>query len=106
MSGKKRRALFTCGRCHKSYRNPLGHVCTVKTDYKRRSAKAKKDAAAAKRKARPQHPPPSACQDSDCQRAGCRGWREGHEDGRREGHDEGFEEGFAAGMAACPREHK
>lgn len=94
-------ASATCPRCHKPYGNPLTHTCTVRTDFKRRTAKAKKDAAAAKRKARPEHPRPSACRDPDCKRTGCAAWREGHEDGFAEGYDEGF----AEGVAACPREH-
>jgi hypothetical protein len=106
MSRKKRQPLFQCGRCHKRYSSPLGHTCTVKTDYKKRSAKAAREAAAAKRKTRPQHPPPSACQDGDCRRGACVAYREGREDGRREGREEGFEDGFKQGQNACSREHK
>ena len=70
----RRRALFHCGKCKKRYSNPLGHVCAVKTDYRRRSARAAKAAAKAKRdaaqKARPQHPRYSACRDQECMRVG------------------------------------
>jgi len=33
---KKRRALFTCGRCGKSYSSPLGHACTGGGDFAKR----------------------------------------------------------------------
>jgi len=99
-------ASATCPKCHKPYGNPLTHTCTVGTDFRRRTAKAKKDAAAAKRaaarKARPEHPRFSACRDADCKRAACVAYREGREDGFQDGYDEGFPDG----IAACPREHK
>jgi hypothetical protein len=102
---KARKPPFQCGRCHKRYRNPLGHVCTVKTDYKRRTKQAAKDAAAAKRKARPQHPPPSACPDTDCQRAACVAYKEGVGAGYAAGHEDGYQDGFADGRASCPGGH-
>ena len=105
MSARKRRALFHCGKCRKRYSNPLGHVCTVKTDYKRKSAKARKDEAAARRaaarKARPEHRY-TACRDEGCKRTGCLAYREG----RRDGYEDGYAEGFPDGLAACPRPHK
>jgi hypothetical protein len=61
------------------------------------SALHREDAAAAKKKARPEHPRPSACQDGDCKRAGCVAYREGREDG--------YERGFPDGVAACPLGH-
>lgn len=111
-----------CPTCHKPYGNPLTHTCTTRTDFKRRTAKARKDAAAAKRNARPEHPLPSACRDAHCKRAACAayrdgredGYRDGREDGREEGyraghsdgHREGYDQGFPDGIAACPRAHK
>ena len=86
-----------CQKCRKNMGNPLTHTCTTRTDFKRRTAKARKDAAAAKKKARPEHPRPSACQDGDCKRAGCVAYREGREDG--------YERGFPDGVAACPLGH-
>src|SRR2546430_13813778 len=97
MKLRPRKPPFQCGRCHKRYRNPLGHVCTTKTGYKKRSKQAAKDAAAAARKARPPHPPPAACRDADCQRAACVAYPEGRE--------YGYGEGFTDGLASCPREH-
>jgi hypothetical protein len=98
MKLKLRVPVFRCGRCRKRYRNPLGHVCTTRTDYKKRTTKARKEAAAVRRKARPPHPPPAACRDAECQRAGCAGFRAGRE--------YGYGEGFEDGIAACPREHR
>ena len=90
-----------CQKCRKDMGNPLTHTCTTRTDFKRRTAKAKKDAAAAKRKARPDHPRPSACQDGSCKRSGCVAWREGRADGYRDGYDDGFPDG----VTACPLAH-
>jgi hypothetical protein len=90
-----------CPKCRKDMGNPLIHTCTTRTDFKRRTAKAKKDAAAAKRKGRPEHPRPSACRDSDCKRAGCVAYRDGHDDGWRDGYDDGFPDG----VMACPLGH-
>jgi hypothetical protein len=90
-----------CQKCRKDLGNPLTHTCTVKTDFKRRTAKAKKEAAAAKRKARPEHPRPSACRDAACKRAGCVAYREGYGNGRYDGYAEGFPDG----VAACPLGH-
>jgi hypothetical protein len=88
----------TCGTCGKPLGNPFTHTCRPRPDFKRRAAKARKDAAAAKRQARPEHPPPSACRDADCARAACVAFRD-----RRQ---YGYEEGFIDGQAACPREHR
>ena len=80
----------TCTRCGKPVGNRLAHTCTTKTDFRKRQA-------AAKKAARPQHPPWAACKDPDCQRTGCRAYREGLE--------YGYGEGFEDGMAACPLRH-
>lgn len=95
-------ASATCRSCGKPYGNPLTHTCTVRTDFKRRTRRLKKDARAAARTARPEHPTPGACRDRDCKRAACAAYREGRQDGYREGYDEGFPDG----IAACPKEHK
>jgi hypothetical protein len=95
----------TCGKCHRPVGNPITHKCTVRTDFRKRAAKAKKDAAAAKRKARPQHPRAAQCPDGDCQRAACAAYREGRERGFEDGFEDGFDKGFIAGMAACPKKH-
>jgi predicted transposase YdaD len=39
------------------------------------------------------------CRDEDCERFGCRVYREGHRDGRAAGRAEGRAEGEAAGFA-------
>jgi hypothetical protein len=88
----------TCGGCGRAMGNPLTHTCATRTDFKRRAANARKAA----RKARPEHPRPSACQDRDCKRATCAAYREG----RQDGHQDGYDEGFPDGMAACARTHQ
>jgi hypothetical protein len=97
-----------CPKCRKPLGNPLTHTCTTRTDFKRRAAKAKKDAAAAKRKARPAHRY-EACRDEDCKRVPCAAWRdgrrEGYRDGFEDGYDGGYSEGYIAGVQGCPRGH-
>ena len=50
-----RKVSVKCGTCGKRYTNPLTHVCTVRTDFRRRKAAAeraaKRDAARKRRKA-------------------------------------------------------
>lgn len=93
-------SLGTCGGCGRPLGNPLTHSCTVKTDYRKR----RRAAAKAGKVGKPQHPEPGACRDGDCQRTGCRAYREGREYGYQEGYDlgrmDGYAEGFAAGVAA------
>jgi hypothetical protein len=97
---RKRKPLFRCGRCKKGFSNPLGHTCTVRTDFKRRTAQAKKDAAAAKRPAG-QHDYRYCPDKEECRRIACVAWREGVEEAYAEGYGNGFEDG----QYACPREH-
>jgi hypothetical protein len=82
-------SLATCPRCGKPYANPFTHACTVKTDFKRRSAAAAKRAKAAA----PKHQAPKhdyrTCRDTDCQRYACVAYRDG------------YDNGFAAAMAAA-----
>jgi hypothetical protein len=113
------RIRATCGSCGRRMGNPLRHVCTTRTDFKRRKARAKraeqtarrrakrKAAAAARRerarvrkRARSRRPSPQprprhnyqSCSDDTCQRQACQAWR----DGRLSGRDEGYDEGYAA----------
>jgi len=93
--------LATCGRCGRSYANPLTHVCPSKPgDFKRRKAAAERAerkqkatqlreqrrAEAARRRAaggpqrRAGHDYHS-CRDAACNRALCRAYREGIERG-------------------------
>jgi len=102
------RLRATCGRCGKRTGNPLRHVCTTRTDFRRRRSAARRAGQRAKRKAAAQRrrerararrkaprPAPKprhdyqACRDMDCQRQACLAWREGVE----------------AGLEACPRVH-
>ena len=56
-----------CQQCRKPLGNPLTHTCTTRTDFKRRTAKAKKEAAAAKRAAARKARPELAEPDSDAE---------------------------------------
>jgi hypothetical protein len=49
---RKRRPLFTCGRCHKGYSSPFGHACTGGGDLgrRRKAARNAEDRAKATRK--------------------------------------------------------
>jgi hypothetical protein len=50
---RKRRPLFTCGRCGRGYSSPFGHVCAGGGDFaKRTRAKKRADEAAARREKR------------------------------------------------------
>lgn len=91
-------ASAVCPACHQPYGNPFTHTCTVRTGYRGRARRPKQAA----RKARPEHPRPSACRDGDCKRAACVAYREALE----AGYEDGYDIGFAEGTAACPREHK
>jgi hypothetical protein len=101
LSPKVSTSLGKCPKCRKPLGNPLTHTCTVRTDFKARTAKARKDEAAAKRaaarKARPEHRY-EACRDEDCKRIPCTAYKEGDR--------EGYDRGFPAGVAACPRSHE
>lgn len=103
-------ASVKCRTCGRRYTNPLAHTCTVRTDFRRRkaaagravkreAAKARRRAAADRRKAaaadrrrkarekrsaprsapRPQHDF-RACQDDDCRRYACVGYKAGYAD--------------------------
>ena len=48
----RKRPLFTCGACGKSYSNPLGHVCGNGGDFGRRKRARQRAEAAAARKAK------------------------------------------------------
>jgi len=99
-----------CGTCGKRYTNPLTHTCTVRSDFKKRKAAAertrKREAARARRKAaadrrkaaaaerrrkarekrsvpRSAPRPPHdfrACQDDECRRYACVGYKAGYAD--------------------------
>lgn len=114
-------SLIKCGKCGKAYANPLTHTCTVKTDFKARTAKAKADAKrqaaeakrAARKAARGEHEPED-CTDDDCPRFGCRMYKRGYlagdaagfRRGYKAGYVDGYAKGFPDGIAACPRPHK
>lgn len=96
-----------CQKCRKDMGNPLTHTCTTRTDFKRRTAAAKKDAASAKRRAA-QHSY-SGCSDKECRRTACVAYKEAAEEayaeGYRNGADDGYAEGYPNGMADCPLGH-
>jgi hypothetical protein len=100
-----------CPKCHKDMGNPLTHTCTTRTDFKRRTAAAKKDAAAAKRRAN-QHSY-SGCRDKECRRLPCVAYKEateeayaeGYSNGHEDGHVVGYDAGYPDGVAACPLGH-
>jgi hypothetical protein len=124
------RLAVACGKCGKA--RVLRHTCTIRTDFKKRLrrkaravetaerrtraavARAKREAlrkqlkaeAKTKRK-RPRATPhdPATCRLPDCDRYGCKKYREGFVDGHEDGYDEGFPEGFEEGIAKCPRPH-
>lgn len=113
--------------------SPLRHICVTRTDFAKRKAKAKRDAATAarrqKRKAAAARKRARAAerrrQATERRRAKKRAAaaqpaRPRHDyhtcrepdcqrltcQAWREGHKEGYEQGFPDGMAACPRVHK
>jgi len=116
------RLAVTCGKCGKP--RGLRHTCTSKTDFKKRprrkaaaekkagrrnvsaAARAKREAlrkqlkaeAKTKRK-RPRAAPhdPANCRLPDCDRYGCKKYRDGFADGHEDGYDEG--------VRNCPRPH-
>jgi hypothetical protein len=95
-----------CETCKKTVTNPLTHVCTVRTDFKRRKA-------AAGRKPRPKQPEKhdyQACSDQDCPRPLCiafkTGWKRGYDAGYEDGYGTGFDRGYKEGVENCPRPHR
>lgn len=92
-------ASASCPKCGKP--RGLRHTCTVKTDFKKRQATARKAA-------RPVHLY-EACRDKECQRTACVAFKQGAEEGYAEGYQHGDEDGYARGfpdgVAACPRKH-
>jgi len=124
------RLTVTCGKCGKP--RGLRHTCTIRTDFKKRlrqkaaaekkaeraaasaEAKTKREAlrkqlkaeARTKRK-RPRAAPhdPAACRLPDCERYGCKKYRDGFTDGHEDGYDQGFPEGYDEGVRNCPRPH-
>ena len=78
-----------CGTCGKQVSSPLTHTCTVRTDFRRKLAAAKRTSRPGRRK------PPrvtvygadgkplgghsyAACRDLDCARVACVAYREGY----------------------------
>lgn len=103
--GKTRiRVRAACGSCGRRMGNPLRHVCTTRTDFRKRRNAAKRAAETARRRAKrkaaterkrarararrkvpraapkPRHDY-QACREPDCQRSACVAWREGVEEG-------------------------
>jgi hypothetical protein len=102
--------LVSCSDCGKPYVNPLTHVCPGRPpgDFKRRQRaaerrrkaediKRRKAEAAERRQARASQPKHlyQTCNDTDCQRLGCRAYKEGYRNG--------FDDGQAAAAATAAR---
>lgn len=127
------RVTRDCPKCKRPVTNPVIHVCKVKTDFRRKTAAAKKSRAQDKRrqaasvakvaKARAAGPGKQrhdyrSCRDEHCARVACVAYRDGDGDGYERGHEAGYQRGdkagyqrgwntgFPAGMAACPRNHE
>lgn len=76
----KRATLHWCAECQKNV--PLFHTCVIKTDFKRRKARAKtRSRRNAKSKSTPRQRrdshPYQSCTDQDCPRQACTAYREG-----------------------------
>lgn len=101
----------TCPTCKKEITNPLTHNCRPKSDFKKRkSAAAKAERSAARKKRQAEKHDYQACPDKDCPRPLCAafktGWQGGYQQGYGEGYTIGYAAGFVDGIAACPRPHK
>lgn len=101
-------SLRTCGACGQPRSNPLTHVCASgKGDFARRAAEhkraeaaARRDAAAAARKAAKHDY--ADCRDTDCSRYPCRVYREGIKAGRAAGIAEGYSRATARATQTAP----
>ena len=88
----------TCSTCKRTVSNPLTHVCKPKSDFKKRkTAQAKAEKAAARKKRQAEKHDYQACADRDCPRSLCVAFRTG----RKLGYQDGFDDGFAAGSASA-----
>jgi hypothetical protein len=91
-----------CATCKKTVTNPLTHACKPKSDFKRRkTAAAKAEKAAARKKRQAEKHDYQACADRDCPKPLCVAFKTGQRDGYQRGFDDGFGAGFAAGSAAA-----
>jgi hypothetical protein len=92
----------TCAKCKRTVANPLTHVCKPKSDFKRRkTAQAKAEKAAARKKRQAEKHDYQACSDQDCPKPLCVAFKAGDRRGYQRGFDDGFGAGFAAGSAAA-----
>jgi hypothetical protein len=98
VSNSRRRATLvpefsfgTCPKCKRQVGNPLTHVCHPRSDFKRRKARAARQA---------EKHDYQACSDKDCPRPLCAAYRTGYKTGYAEGEADGFGAGYAAGYSA------
>lgn len=92
-----------CPTCGKSYgSNPLTHVCTKKTDFRKRKAEFDKQQREKERQkakaARPKHDY-TECSDTDCKRSLCVAYKAGIALGDAEGFQRGWRQGYSQGLA-------
>ena len=80
-----------CPKCKKPVGNPLTHTCHPRSDFKRRKARAARQA---------EKHDYQACSDKDCPRPLCVAYKTGDKAGYERGYDDGFGAGFGAGFAA------
>lgn len=98
-----------CPDCRKPVGNPLTHVCSPRSDFKRRKAKSEREQRGRGKRQQDKHDY-TACSDNDCKRSLCvafkTGFKDGDYEGYRRGWQQGHEIGFEEGMRACPKPHK
>jgi hypothetical protein len=122
------RLTATCSKCGKRMGSPLRHVCATKTDFRKRKAKAKRDAATAKRREkRKAAAARKRARVAERRKAAAARRRKGRQapakprhdyqtcreddcqrqacQAWREGRKEGFGEGYQEGILNCPRWH-
>jgi Zn-finger nucleic acid-binding protein len=114
MTTKLKVSFGKCPKCKKVYgANPALHVCTPRSDFKKRKKTFEQEQARRERekarKARPKHDY-TECSDEACKRSLCVAFKGGQELGDAQGHargwQQGYDRGFPDGQDACPRKHE
>jgi hypothetical protein len=99
-----------CPKCRKRYGgNPLTHVCTPRSDFRKRKSQFEREQAKRERekarKNRPRHLY-EECSDAGCKRSACVAFKTGQALGDEAGFARGWEIGHERVIADCPRDHK
>lgn len=103
---KPRLSWGKCPDCGKAYGpNRLLHVCTKRTDFKKRKAEHEKREREKARQGRPRHDY-TECSDGECKRVLCVAYKSGRELGDTEGYARGWDHGYDRGVQDGPRDHK